>query len=178
MNEIRYATALWNKALHCGGVYSEDRLKGIFIEGLGERIKSNVRQFWAERPELDLNALARYAASIASLNRPTTTPPNPSLNARNQSRRSTRALVVNANTPDSTYNATGDPARTSNVTPATDYDDPHSPARAPSAPSEAMLTTTSMDSGDACRVCFKLIRPNDPTSHVTSGCPFLTQQLR
>lgn len=69
MNETDYAQALWTKALRCGTVYSEEHLKGLFIEGLHEPVRKNVQSYWAELPEADLMVLARFSTSVASLRR-------------------------------------------------------------------------------------------------------------
>ena len=38
------------------------------MEGIGESIRAHVRNYLAEHPDVDLTKLARYAASVSSIN--------------------------------------------------------------------------------------------------------------
>ena len=58
MSEIDYSRRLYDKALRCGNVFSDQVLKGIFVEGIGESIRAHVRNYLAEHPDVDLTKLA------------------------------------------------------------------------------------------------------------------------
>ena len=74
MDEVKYAIKLSTKADRCGSVYPDRLLKDIFINGIALSIQDNVRGYAANHPKLDLYGLARYAKSIANLNRKAITP--------------------------------------------------------------------------------------------------------
>lgn len=59
MSHLEYVKYLWTKVQRCGTVYSEDRLKGIFIEGLNSPIRQIIRGYCNKKAEADLQDLAR-----------------------------------------------------------------------------------------------------------------------
>ena len=67
MNETDYAHVRWENVLRFGSVYDEAKLKALFIEGLRESIRDNVRNYWSANEHLDLSQLARYASSMSRI---------------------------------------------------------------------------------------------------------------
>ena len=63
-NEQQYADALWEKALRCGTVYSSNRLKGYFVRGLLEAIRSQVRHHLTRNPDAPFQELLSLAKSL------------------------------------------------------------------------------------------------------------------
>lgn len=67
MTPTEYGNALWMRTFVCGTVYDEDRVKGLFLEGLSECVKPAIDTFWGTHPTLDLHQLAAFATSSAAL---------------------------------------------------------------------------------------------------------------
>lgn len=164
MNEETYAAALWEKALRCRPVYSEAKLKGLYIEGVHDAIRLNVRSHWATNSTADSNAIARYAASVATLTKSKGMTPAASSHDKYRGKRST-VLAIDA--PSS---------QTSSVTDADAMSDQAAlyneimllQKSHGSEPSDSSSSSASMDSGDNCRICWEFKK------HDTTECPFLT----
>lgn len=58
MTEEDYAAEVSMKALPCGYVYLEERLKGIIIEGLHSTVRKNVRNYYANKGDEEFGKLA------------------------------------------------------------------------------------------------------------------------
>ena len=63
-----FAQTLYDKVLRCGNVYPESQLKGIFVEGLVESVRDNMRVYWGLNRQVTLFQLARYADTLCKLN--------------------------------------------------------------------------------------------------------------
>ena len=64
MTEEVYSNQLWDKALRCVIVFSDRRLKSLFVEGLLPATCAQVRNYLATHPGVDYQAVARYAQAI------------------------------------------------------------------------------------------------------------------
>ena len=64
MTEELYSNQLWDKALRCGTVFSDRRLKSLFVEGLLPATCAQVRNYLATHPGVEYQAMARYAQAI------------------------------------------------------------------------------------------------------------------
>lgn len=71
---VKYAQALWKKALRCGLVCDEYSLKGTFIEGPRQSPRQSVRNYWEKDKSTLLQNLARNALSRANLQSGNETP--------------------------------------------------------------------------------------------------------
>jgi len=170
MSPPDYAHNLWTKALRCGTVYDEDRLKGIFIEGLHESICQSVRNYWSKNGDADLQELARHAKSMANIrgDKATQPPTNDRAQRARRDNRATPALLV-ADDRDASSSSAGP----SNST-QSDATDPEYILLMQRAMSHFASSTSddassaAMDSGADCRICFA-----DRSDHVTSACPYL-----
>ena len=69
MTEEVYSNHLWDKALRCGTVFSDRRLKSLFVEGLLPATCAQVRNYLATHPDVDYQSVARYAQAIGETNR-------------------------------------------------------------------------------------------------------------
>ena len=69
MTEEVYSNHLWDKALRCGTVFSDRRLKSLFTEGLLPATCAQVRNYLASHPHVDYQAVARYAQAIGETHR-------------------------------------------------------------------------------------------------------------
>ena len=69
MTEEVYSNHLWDKALRCDTVYSDRRLKSLFVEGLLPATCAQVRNYLATNPQFDYQAVARYAQAIGETHR-------------------------------------------------------------------------------------------------------------
>ena len=69
MTEEVYSNQLWDKALRCGTVFSDRRLKFLFVEGLLPATCAQVRNYLATRPSVDYQAVARYAQAFGETHR-------------------------------------------------------------------------------------------------------------
>lgn len=67
MAESELEALLCKKALRCGSVFSVDKLKCIYSEGLKTRIRHNVRNHWAGHSDVELPAITRYATSVTRI---------------------------------------------------------------------------------------------------------------
>lgn len=63
----RHFEILFEKALRCGVVYNEPRLKEIFIESLRSSICYSTRKYWGAHKGAKLHSLARYATNHVKL---------------------------------------------------------------------------------------------------------------
>ena len=64
MTEEVYINQLWDRALRCGTVLSDGRLKSLFVEGLLPATCAQVRNYPATHLGVDHQAVARYAQAI------------------------------------------------------------------------------------------------------------------
>jgi len=171
MSPQDYAHNLWTKALKCGTVHDEDRLKGIFIEGLHESIRQSVRNYWSKNGDADLQELARHAKSMANIrgDKPTQSPMTDKPQRGRRDNRNNPALLV-AHDEGAPSSSTG----TANA-PSSGATDPEHILLMQRALSHYASSTTdatssaAMDSGEDCRICYA-----DRSEHVTSSCPYLT----
>ena len=69
MTEEVYSNHLWDKALRCGTVFSDRRLKSLFVEELLPATCAQVRNYLATHPDVDYQSVARYAQPIEETNR-------------------------------------------------------------------------------------------------------------
>ena len=69
MTEEVYSNHLWDKALRCGTVFSDRRLKSLFVEGLLPATCAQVRNYLASHPSVDYQAVARFAQAIGETHR-------------------------------------------------------------------------------------------------------------
>ena len=69
MTEEVYSNQLWDKALRCGSIFSDRRLKSRFVEGLLPATCAQVRNYFATHPGVDYQAVARYAQAIVETHR-------------------------------------------------------------------------------------------------------------
>lgn len=147
--------------------FSVERLKGIFIEGLKSKIRQNVRNYWANNPDVDLAALSRYASSVASIAGPKAHDPSlPNVtDARPRGRKGGHATLAIESEPssspttvreipdmDTVLEMAGVMMLQSGTTP----DDV-----------ESFKSSVAMDRSHNCHLCFAF------RDHDTSKCPFL-----
>ena len=66
MTEQEYSDELWKRALRCGTVFSGDRLKGYFVEGLLPALRGQVRHYAASHRRSTYEAILRYAIGVGS----------------------------------------------------------------------------------------------------------------
>ena len=64
MSETDFSQKLWAKALRCGTVFSDRRMKSLFTEGLLPSTRAQVRNYLANNPGKDYQALTRYAEAL------------------------------------------------------------------------------------------------------------------
>ena len=69
MSEMEYGDRLWRKALRCGNVFSDDRLKSLYAEGLLPAIRVQVRHHLTTHPRLSFMELTRYAEGCGTAHR-------------------------------------------------------------------------------------------------------------
>ena len=69
MTEEAYRNQLWDKALRCGTVFSDRRLKSLYVEGLLPATCDQVRNYLATDATVDYQAVARYAQAIGETHR-------------------------------------------------------------------------------------------------------------
>ena len=69
MTEEVYSNQLWDKALRCGTVFSDRRLRSPFVEGLLPATCAQVRNYLATHPGVDYQAVARYVQAIGETHR-------------------------------------------------------------------------------------------------------------
>ena len=69
MTEETYSNQLWDKALRRGTVFSDRRLKSLFVKGLLPATCAQVRNYLATHPGVDYQAVARYAQAIGETHR-------------------------------------------------------------------------------------------------------------
>lgn len=63
MFSVPYSQVLLEKALHCGHLYDELRLKEVFVEGLHDSIRFLIRPYWSAHKDVNLENLAPYETS-------------------------------------------------------------------------------------------------------------------
>ena len=66
MSETEFSQKLWSRALRCGTVFSDRRMKSLFTEGLLPSTRAQVRNYLATRPTVDYQALTRYAEALGA----------------------------------------------------------------------------------------------------------------
>ena len=66
MSETEYGDRLWRKALRCGNVFSDSRLKSLFAEGLLPAIRTQVRHHLTTQPRIAFTKLTRYAEGMGT----------------------------------------------------------------------------------------------------------------
>lgn len=149
-----FAKRLYTKALRCGMVYEEKRVKSLFVEGLEDAVCDNVRLYWSRNPSEPLTQLARYADTVtkiadsrstgsSSANRPNRdTPPN-----RTRNRRANQSFNV----------SDGAGSLVQNVSDVKRDDQ--------------TKTTTSSDTATYCRVCLR-------EDHTLMRCPLVSQHAK
>ena len=69
MTEEVYSNHLWDMALRCGTVFSDRRLKSLFVEGLLPATSAQVRNYLATHSYVDYQSVALYAQAIGETNR-------------------------------------------------------------------------------------------------------------
>lgn len=67
MISVCYSKAPSEKALRCITVYSETRLKGIFIKGISSSPRYSISTYWGTHKETMLHNLAAHARSVVKL---------------------------------------------------------------------------------------------------------------
>ena len=66
MSETEYGDRLWWKALRCGNVSSDSRLKALFADGLLPAIRTHVLHHLTTHPRIALTELTRYAEGMGT----------------------------------------------------------------------------------------------------------------
>lgn len=69
MTEEAYSNQLWDKALRRGTVFSDRRLKSLYVEGFLPATCAQVRNYLATHAWVDYQAVARYAQAIGETHR-------------------------------------------------------------------------------------------------------------
>ena len=64
MTEALYSNQLWDKALRCGTVFSDRRLRSLFVEGLLPATCAQVQNYLKTHPGVDYQAVVCYAQAI------------------------------------------------------------------------------------------------------------------
>lgn len=64
--ELKFARTLWATTSRCGNVLTASRLKSMFADNLDKPIRSQIRNYLANR-KIDCNALRRYAQGIGEI---------------------------------------------------------------------------------------------------------------
>ena len=66
MSETEYGDRLWEKALRCGNVFSDSRLKLLFAEGLLPAIRTQMRHHLMTHPRIAFTELTRYTEGMGT----------------------------------------------------------------------------------------------------------------
>ena len=66
MTEQEFSNELWKRALRCGTVFSGNRLKGYFVEGLLPTMRDQVRNYAATHRRDGYQGVLRYARGLGS----------------------------------------------------------------------------------------------------------------
>ena len=69
MTEESYSNQLWDRALRCGTVFSDRRLKSLYVEGLLPATCAQVRNYLATHATVDYQAVSRYEQAIGETHR-------------------------------------------------------------------------------------------------------------
>ena len=69
MTEEVYSNQLWDKALRCGTVFPDRRLKSPFVEGFVPATWAQVRNYLATHPGVWYQAVARYLQAVGETHR-------------------------------------------------------------------------------------------------------------
>lgn len=69
VTETEFSNELWRRALRCGTVFSGNRLKGIFVEGVLPSIRTQLRNHATDHPKADYETILRFAKGLGSTNR-------------------------------------------------------------------------------------------------------------
>lgn len=64
MTETEFASQQWTKALRCGSVFSDSRLKALYAEGLLPNTRGQVPNYLSNDAHKDFHSVARYAKVI------------------------------------------------------------------------------------------------------------------
>lgn len=67
MSETGFAQKPRNKALRCGNLFSDRRLKSIFVQNVLPAILLKVRNYLTSHPHIGLNGISRYAESYCDM---------------------------------------------------------------------------------------------------------------
>ena len=66
LTERQYSDELWKRALRCGTVFSSNRMKGYFVEGVLPAIRSQLRNYATDHPRSSYEAVVRYAKGLGA----------------------------------------------------------------------------------------------------------------
>ena len=66
MSEAECGDSRWRKALRCGNVFSDSRLKSLFAEGPLPAIRTQVRHHLTTHPRITLTELTRYTEGMGT----------------------------------------------------------------------------------------------------------------
>ena len=185
MNELRYSQLLWDKALRCGTVFSDLRLKSLFADGVSEVIRAQVRNHLASHTSLDYHALVRYAQAIGESHRKTVGMSTAKLknNVINKPRQ--RAFVVESSTSTGMTDNQLDKYQDVNLMAVMGYnaEPPSRPLTSTASPVPTPPLVNAISAGQSpmgkvqqpiqtrCRLCFD-------SAHASDVCPFVPPQLR
>lgn len=67
MSVVRHPGVLGEKALPCGRVYKESRLKEVFIDGLYQSVRYATRTYYEAHSDEVLQIIALYAVCLVKL---------------------------------------------------------------------------------------------------------------
>lgn len=67
MTPTEFAKKMYTKALRCGPVYEEMRLKLLFVHGLGDAVYDSVRLYRSQNLSEPLTLLVRYADNVTKI---------------------------------------------------------------------------------------------------------------
>lgn len=185
MTELRYSQLLWDKALRCGTVFSDLRLKSLFADGVSEVIRAQVRNHLASHTSLDYHALVRYAQAIGESHRKTVGKSSNLVKTGAATKPRQRAFVIDSSTSTGITDNQMDTYQDGNVM-AVMHDDVYPPSRTLTSTASPVATpplvnamsVTQSPVGSVrqpmqtrCRLCFN-------STHASELCPFVPAQLR
>lgn len=171
MTEAEFEKVLWKKALRCGSVFPEAQLKGIYIEGLRDRIRQNVRNWWSSNGHVDLGGIQRYATSVSAFAKDRPAPVHTQdKDSRGQGRRGGRAAMVVDDQPQDFSSSLSSEATNSTVMDSQALSDIMLLHGEDPQDLDSLKSSMSMDYGNNCRLCYAFRK------HKTSKCPFLNNQ--
>lgn len=103
MTAVCHCEVLWEKALGCGRVYDEPRLKAIFIEGTHSSIRNLMRTYWGAHKETTLHNLALHVTLLVKLPEDTITLTSSAREETRSRRKSSRSTRDPENHPGNGY---------------------------------------------------------------------------